>query len=366
MAVVSTAVILAPDTRANQPAANTVGIGAIYYVTDEHVLERSTGLAWEAFSVSDAEVEAIVAAAPPAAHATSHEEGESDELDVLALGGYSGDAADVLAGNGSWKDAAAQTADLDEMVGDSGSGGTKGLVPAPAAGDAAADKYLKADGTWDEPPGTGSGITELTGDVTAGPGTGSQVASIAASGVTPDTYGDATNIPQLTIGADGRITSAVDIPIVPGAAWELAASSSPSGVNTVTFADLGDYTDIRVLILGITMTAVSTAEVQVSTNNGSSFLSASGDYLGISGAGVATNMTRLAPYVTDATAARYGELLIEGFNLAAPKVARSNFYSQDSVNLRIIPTTTALNALRVFTVSGTNFTGGTIYVFGRR
>jgi hypothetical protein len=40
------------------------------------------------------------------------------------------------------------TAILNAMVGDSGSGGTKGLVPAPAAGDAAANKYLKADGTW--------------------------------------------------------------------------------------------------------------------------------------------------------------------------------------------------------------------------
>lgn len=40
------------------------------------------------------------------------------------------------------------TARLDNFVGDSGSGGTKGLVPAPAAGDAAAIKFLKADGTW--------------------------------------------------------------------------------------------------------------------------------------------------------------------------------------------------------------------------
>lgn len=40
------------------------------------------------------------------------------------------------------------TALLNGMVGDSGSGGTKGLVPAPASGDAAAGKYLKADGTW--------------------------------------------------------------------------------------------------------------------------------------------------------------------------------------------------------------------------
>lgn len=47
------------------------------------------------------------------------------------------------------------TAMLNDFVGDSGSGGTKGLVPAPAAGDAAADKFLKADGSWTTPAGSG-------------------------------------------------------------------------------------------------------------------------------------------------------------------------------------------------------------------
>jgi microcystin-dependent protein len=37
---------------------------------------------------------------------------------------------------------------LDAVVGDSGSGGTKGLVPAPAAGDAAAARFLSAAGTF--------------------------------------------------------------------------------------------------------------------------------------------------------------------------------------------------------------------------
>lgn len=51
---------------------------------------------------------------------------------------------------GTWSivTATTLTAALNAMVGDSGSGGTKGLVPAPSAGDAAASKYLKADGTW--------------------------------------------------------------------------------------------------------------------------------------------------------------------------------------------------------------------------
>lgn len=46
------------------------------------------------------------------------------------------------------------TATLIAMVGDSGSGGTKGLVPAPGAGDAAAGKFLKADGTFAVPSGS--------------------------------------------------------------------------------------------------------------------------------------------------------------------------------------------------------------------
>jgi hypothetical protein len=43
------------------------------------------------------------------------------------------------------------------MVGDTGSGGKAGNVPAPAAGDAAAGKFLKADGTYQVPPGGGGG-----------------------------------------------------------------------------------------------------------------------------------------------------------------------------------------------------------------
>ena len=43
------------------------------------------------------------------------------------------------------------------MVGDTGAGGVAGNVPAPEAGDAAAGKFLKADGTFAVPAGTGIG-----------------------------------------------------------------------------------------------------------------------------------------------------------------------------------------------------------------
>lgn len=49
------------------------------------------------------------------------------------------------------------TAELNAMVGDSGSGGTKGLAPAPGAGDFAAGKFLNAGGAWSVPSGGGGG-----------------------------------------------------------------------------------------------------------------------------------------------------------------------------------------------------------------
>jgi hypothetical protein len=69
----------------------------------------------------------------------------------------------TTAGTGAPEDLTATqaTAILNNYVGDSGAGGTKGLVPAPAAGDAAANKYLKADGTWATAGGTITGGTNL-------------------------------------------------------------------------------------------------------------------------------------------------------------------------------------------------------------
>ena len=62
------------------------------------------------------------------------------------------------------------------MVGDTGFGGTTGNVPAPAAGDAAAAKFLKADGTWTAPPTASGNATEIQSvDVSATAPTTGQV-----------------------------------------------------------------------------------------------------------------------------------------------------------------------------------------------
>jgi hypothetical protein len=98
---------------------------------------------------------------------------------------------------------------LNVMVGDSGAGGVKGLVPAPLVGDAASGKFLKANGTWQSvPPG---GITSLTTDVVAS-GSGAAAATIQAGVVTNSKL---ANIPAQRIKGNNTLSSATPLDLTP-------------------------------------------------------------------------------------------------------------------------------------------------------
>lgn len=77
------------------------------------------------------------------------------------------------------------TAMLSVLVGDSGSGGTAGIVPAPAMGTAAAGKFLKADATWAVPTASAAftnNTTYTSGTHTFTPSTTSCMVMITGGG----------------------------------------------------------------------------------------------------------------------------------------------------------------------------------------
>lgn len=74
---------------------------------------------------------------------------------------------------------------------------------------------------------TSAGIDQLTGDVVAGPGTGSQAATLSASGATPGTYGSSSLVPVVTVDAKGRITSITTVAVSGGGGSGITQLTGP-------------------------------------------------------------------------------------------------------------------------------------------
>lgn len=138
--------------------------------------------------------------------------------------------------------ATAQTALLDAMVGDSGSGGTKGLVPAPGAGDAT--KYLKGNGTWGTIAGGGDALVanplsqfaattsaQLRGVLSDETGTGAAVFADTPTLVTP----------VLGTPTSGTLTNCTGLPV----AGIAASTSTALGVGSVELGHASDTTLAR-------------------------------------------------------------------------------------------------------------------------
>jgi len=173
----------------------------------------------------------------------------------------------TTAGSGAPEDLTATqaTAILNAFVGDSGAGGTKGLVPAPAAGDAAASKFLKADGTWAAPSGSGDvvGPASATDNAVArfDSTTGKLIQNSAVT--IADTTGNMAGVGTLSSGEITSSSLTASRALVSGASKEIQSS-------TVTATELGYLSGvtsaIQTQISGLVPYTGATGNVDIGTN----------------------------------------------------------------------------------------------------
>jgi hypothetical protein len=75
----------------------------------------------------------------------------------------------------------------------------------------------------------GSGITQLTGDIDAGPGSGPQVATLPNVNANVGTFGDATHSSRVTVNAKGQVTAASSVLITGGGGSQTPWTSDIDG-----------------------------------------------------------------------------------------------------------------------------------------
>lgn len=111
-----------------------------------------------------------------------------------------------------------------------------------------------------EPTSTGTieALTSAAGTLTVTAPTGpSTNLDLAPTAVTPGTYGDATNVSQITVDADGRITSAADVAIA-STGGTISDLTSTGGTLTIT-NPLGPTTNVDMPASGVTAATYGSA-----------------------------------------------------------------------------------------------------------
>jgi hypothetical protein len=140
----------------------------------------------------------------------------------------------------------------------------------------------------------------------------------------------------------------------------IATNTISAPVARVDFTDLEEYSELLVIGVGLTLSVSGFRTIRLSTDNGATFYSTSGDYQDIATTGVATANAYVASHGTSASAARDIAINILNNIPGAPKICINNQAGYS----RFAASTNVVDAIRVLGTAG-NLTAGTIYILGR-
>jgi hypothetical protein len=150
------------------------------------------------------------------------------------------------------------------------------------------------------------------------------------------------------------------------ASWSLAAFTTISSpVANVDFTNLTGN-DILIVTRNITKSVSGVTVYQVSTNNGVSFYSASGDYVILATTGIESATGTFGSFHgVSATAARSGIAYLPAAGTSGGLKNSMPMTEGQGTGRLFVASTAAINAVRILHSTGGNLTGGDIYVYTR-
>lgn len=134
----------------------------------------------------------------------------------------------------------------------------------------------------------------------------------------------------------------------------------------IDFVGLAGFSEIRVIAHGIDLAISGLLVLRLSTDNGASFFATSGDYIRISSAGAATNVTGVTLWDASSTDPRSGSATIAAANISGiPKMIESHAQDLDNLMYLFTASTDDVDAVSLIPNGGGNTTAGKIYCLAR-
>lgn len=287
------------------------------------------------------------------------------DSDLTTIAGLTATTNNILQSSGSaWasRTPTQVTATLIDFVGDSGSGGSKGLVPAPTSGDSS--KFLKGDGTWASIPGGGDALTssslaqfasttslQLKGVISDETGSGALVFATSPTLVTP----------ILGTPSSGTLTNCTGLPI----SGLTSSTSTALGVGTIELGHASDTTLSRVSagVVAIEGVTISTASNTLTlTNKTLTSPTLTTPILGTPSSGTLTNCTGLpVAGITASTSTALGVGTVELGHATDTTISRSSagVIAVEGVVIPSISSTNTLTNKRITPRTGTTTSSAT-------